>query len=616
DLVENVSSISTSDGISVDQFSPTVTDPFDGSTTEDVDWQQDNTTLIAAWQGNDTREIDYYEFSFGTTQGDSNIVNWTDNGTNTNVSVGDLSLTNGTTYYVNVRAYDMAGNRSDMAVSDGLTIDFEPPSIGEVRDGVGGDIWLSNSSTTVSANCSGFTDTLSGIQYYEFALGTSSGSDDIIEWINNGLDSAVINYTGLNLQHAESYYFSVRATDLVGNISAVASSDGFVIDIYPGPPTFVSISFDTTSELLTLTDDTVLDIVLSEPAVSMDFDMTSIIPVIHTSELNDDSIQINLTAPFASLDTLTFSISNLTDMVGLDSSYSFTIYTITHADYNDDGMVDVTDLTTFTTAWISEDFSMELGPVTGTVPHLIPTLDNVFDLRDIMSFARMWHWSHETPLMMLANLNRFGPELDISQSGKIIEIGFPDGAVSSQILINYDQNKLEFEHSSDLIVDDEIQLKSHFQELGNLLIEKSYLTEKENKQIAIKTRALDKEDSFISIQYTFLDQFKNVIAEGFVTQKIIAVPDEYALHSNYPNPFNPVTTIQYDLPEDSHVNLIIYNILGREVKILVNKNERAGYKSIRWNGRNNAGQQISAGMYFYRIETAGFAKVNKMILLR
>ena len=616
DLVENTSAVATSNGITVDQFSPTVTEPFDGSISEDIDWQQDNTTLVSAWQGDDTREIAYYEYSFGTAQGDSNIVAWTDNGTNTDASVSGLSLTNGTTYYVNVRAYDMAGNRSTIAISDGITIDFEPPSAGEVNDGASEDIWLSNAFETADANWSGFSDALSGITIYEYALGSSVGSYDIIDWTTVGADTTFVENSGLSLEHAASYYFSVRATDLVENVSAVASSDGFVIDIYPGPPTFVSMTFDTASELLSLSDDRVVDIVLSEPSVSMDYEMTSILPVTHAFSLSNDSIQINLTAPFASLDTLQFSIFNLTDMVGLDSNYSFTIYTEVLADYNADGLIDVTDLNTFSNAWTADDFSLELGPVTGTVPHLIPTPDNVFDLRDGLSFARMWHWSHNTPSLMLANINQYGPVINTAQSGRTLAINMPEGAVSGQIVIFYDQNKLEIENSIDVILNDEIQLISHFKDQGNLLIEKTYLKDKNDKQILIETRALDKEDSFISIQYTFLDQFKNIIAQGFMSQKVIAIPDEFALHYNYPNPFNPVTTIRYELPEDTDVHLVIYDILGKHVKTLVNQTQEPGYKSVRWNGRNDMGQTVSAGMYFYRIQAGSFSKVQKMVLLK
>ena len=376
------------------------------------------------------------------------------------------------------------------------------------------------------------------------------------------------------------------------------------------------MTFDTAAELLSLTEDRIVDIVLSEPSVSMEYALSSILPVNDASSLSNDSIQINLTAPFASLDTLQFSISNLTDMVGLDSSYAFTIYTRTQADYNDDGVIDVTDLATFSTAWTSADYSLELGPVTGTVPHLVPTPDNVYDLRDIMTLARMWHWSNNTPSLLLANINQYGPQLDIQQSGKILEIALTEDVVSGQVLVIYDPTKLAIENTIDLLNQNEIQFKSHFKEAGNLLIEKAFLTDIQEKHISLETNSLDEEDSYISIQYTFLDQFKNVIAQGFMSQKVIAVPDEFALHQNYPNPFNPVTTIHYDIPEETHVNLIVYDILGREVKLLLNQTEQPGYKSIRWNGRNNAGQEISAGMYFYRLETTGFVKVHKMVLLK
>ncbi|MDP7565653.1 MAG: T9SS type A sorting domain-containing protein, partial [Candidatus Marinimicrobia bacterium] len=215
-----------------------------------------------------------------------------------------------------------------------------------------------------------------------------------------------------------------------------------------------------------------------------------------------------------------------------------------------------------------------------------------------------------------ANINQYGPQLDIQQSGKILDITLTEDVVSAQVLVIYGQTNLEIKNTIDQLNQNEIMLKSHFKEEGNLLIEKAFLTDMQEKHISLETNSLDKEDSYVSIQYTFLDQYKNVIAQGFMSQKVIAVPDEFALHQNYPNPFNPVTTIQYDIPEETHVNLIVYDILGREVKTLLNQTEQPGYKSIRWNGRNNAGQEISAGMYFYRLETTGFVKVHKMILLK
>ncbi len=93
-------------------------------------------------------------------------------------------------------------------------------------------------------------------------------------------------------------------------------------------------------------------------------------------------------------------------------------------------------------------------------------------------------------------------------------------------------------------------------------------------------------------------------------------PVSYALHSNYPNPFNPATTIRYDLKESGKVSLRIYNTLGQEVRTLVNRYETAGYKSIPWDGKDNAGRMVSSGLYIYRIETGSFVKSRKMMLLK
>ena len=96
----------------------------------------------------------------------------------------------------------------------------------------------------------------------------------------------------------------------------------------------------------------------------------------------------------------------------------------------------------------------------------------------------------------------------------------------------------------------------------------------------------------------------------------IAIPDVYALHQNYPNPFNPITTLQYDLPEQSHVEIMIYDIMGREVRTLVNTQQTAGFKSTIWDATNDLGQPVSAGMYLYRISAGDFHSVKKMILLK
>ena len=96
----------------------------------------------------------------------------------------------------------------------------------------------------------------------------------------------------------------------------------------------------------------------------------------------------------------------------------------------------------------------------------------------------------------------------------------------------------------------------------------------------------------------------------------LSIPDEFALHQNYPNPFNPVTTLRYDLPENSHVNIIIYDMLGRRVKTLINQTQDAGYKLLIWDATNDYGKPVSAGIYLYQIQTGEYLQTKKMVLLK
>ena len=93
-------------------------------------------------------------------------------------------------------------------------------------------------------------------------------------------------------------------------------------------------------------------------------------------------------------------------------------------------------------------------------------------------------------------------------------------------------------------------------------------------------------------------------------------PKAYNISQNYPNPFNPITTLQYELPEDSFVNVTVYDMLGNVVNNLVNTNQSSGYKSIQWNATNNQGEPVSAGVYIYKIQAGNFVDTKKMILLK
>ena len=95
------------------------------------------------------------------------------------------------------------------------------------------------------------------------------------------------------------------------------------------------------------------------------------------------------------------------------------------------------------------------------------------------------------------------------------------------------------------------------------------------------------------------------------------VPDKYVLDQNYPNPFNPTTSIGFGVPEDSHISLSIYNILGEEIHTLINDQfMRAGYQTIMWNARAVNGDRVPSGVYFVLMRSGSFMQTKKMILLK
>ena len=94
-------------------------------------------------------------------------------------------------------------------------------------------------------------------------------------------------------------------------------------------------------------------------------------------------------------------------------------------------------------------------------------------------------------------------------------------------------------------------------------------------------------------------------------------PNAFALHQNVPNPFNPTTTIGYDVPPGgADVELRIYDVAGRLVTTLVNGRVAAGRNTALWDGRNTNGQPVATGVYFYRFATATFTQTRKMVLLK
>ena len=123
-----------------------------------------------------------------------------------------------------------------------------------------------------------------------------------------------------------------------------------------------------------------------------------------------------------------------------------------------------------------------------------------------------------------------------------------------------------------------------------------------------------KRDSFV-IRADAIE-FREVQKPVYVRDENAGIPDNYYLAQNYPNPFNPTTTIEFGLPRADNVVLKIYDILGREVKTLINEYMQPGRYKVVWDGKDAFGRSVSSGVYFYVLKAGTFIKSRKMLLVK
>jgi len=388
----------------------------------------------------------------------------------------------------------------------------------------------------------------------------------------------------------------------------------------PQPAVITWVDPDTANVLNA--EDTQLSIHFSQPLLDIgDASATSIayanMDVTTSYSAADTAIIVQFNEPYASLDSITLTISNILDWSGSSTNtkeFSYTTYML--ADYDKNFQIDVADLAAYLTGWANGDFSYELGPITGTVPHFIPTPNNVYDLRDVMAFVQMWYWYHQTNSFAMTSLANVGGFLPIEQLDRSLIVTLPEGAVAGQVFVQYPPNSKHLSTVADVTTEQNIYLSKNDQNTGQMLVEWADLSQEGMQTVTFDAQSLDRDNSNITIGYTIYGANQEIISRGMQNIEIIAIPEEYALHNNYPNPFNPVTTMLYDLPETGHTRLIIYDLMGRQVQTLVDQPMAAGYYRIQWDGRNTMGQMVSGGIYFYQIQTNGFIRTRKMLLLK
>ena len=120
----------------------------------------------------------------------------------------------------------------------------------------------------------------------------------------------------------------------------------------------------------------------------------------------------------------------------------------------------------------------------------------------------------------------------------------------------------------------------------------------------------DETNNYVSVAITV------EVALDIEELNLTGLPTNYQLSQNYPNPFNPSTTIEFDVPRSSFVSIDIYNQLGQKVNNLVHQKVVAGSYRVDWDGRDNMGNQVATGIYFYRMQAGDYIENKKMILLK
>ena len=201
-------------------------------TGADITYTTSNTQLSANWDASTDPDgsVTAYQYAIGTSAGGTQTLNWTTLGNVTTVTKTGLSLTNGQTYYFSVKAVDNLGLAGNATNSNGQTVDTTAPSApANVRDGAAADIAYTTSTTQLTANWDASADAESGISGYQYAIGTTAGGTQTVNWTSLG-NVTTVTKTGLTLSNGQTYFFSVQAVNGAGLTGSATNSNGQKVD--------------------------------------------------------------------------------------------------------------------------------------------------------------------------------------------------------------------------------------------------------------------------------------------------------------------------------------------------------------------------------------------------
>ena len=418
----------------------------------------------------------------------------------------------------------------------------------------------------------------------------------------------------------EEWFFRVSAVDTDGN-ETLSDEISFLLDT--SPPTAGTFTIDNLVDgyLKSLTE-----ISITADGFSDDTGIVDYVLDIGSSTTSYGS------AVIAAGDELTLTGLSLPDQTELtvylyarDGGYNnsdlvsqnVTTYVSYLGDYDSDNDIDIEDLNVFVNAWPNAgvDSSVDLGPATGTVPYLVSAPDNLNDVKDLSVFSRMWLWT-KAQGRTVEDIEIMPTEFEAEILGNQIIIELPEGVTAGRFEIGNINNIYDFnteQKQGYLVLENENEENEYYEvEFGNL-------SSNDGKIVINIDGATISSDLELNYQL--------FTAEGMIGNGMMQLrnPDEFNLYQNYPNPFNNQTTIMYDIPSlmvnTVDVEILIYNTVGTLVRTLDEGDKGAGQHTTLWDGRNDDGEKVSSGVYFYQLRAkvdgqSDYNKTKKMVIVR
>jgi hypothetical protein len=285
------------------------------------------------------------------------------------------------------------------------------------------------------------------------------------------------------------------------------------------------------------------------------------------------------------------------------------------ADFNSDASVGLGDLVLLGNQW-----GMTSTDV-GWVSAFDLNTDNSIGLGDLVLLGNAWTTAgkvakalpvtSDVAVSMDANYDEtsstYYVNVNVSEAEGFNGIGFT---------LSYDTEALELVNES-IVGLGSVNITKQLEE-GMLDVNSYFMEDEFNGSITIgfKSRGMNEDLDFELVNAGV--SIDNVISAVSDVEKLTvkAVPAAYSLAQNYPNPFNPTTTIEYSIPQSGHVELSIWNLAGQKVRTLVNNQQTASYQKVVWDGRNDMGEKVGSGLYFYKLVSGNFSKIQKMQLIK